>query len=63
MALGATYAAQGNQTKAQSEFARALELSPDNPSTLDKLAVTFALQGKHREAKELRRRAQLARGA
>jgi len=56
-ALGSALAAEGNHGDAQREFARALELSPDNPSVLNNLALSYALDGKHEMAEGMLRQA------
>lgn len=56
-ALGSTFAAKGNQHDAQVQFAKALDLAPDHPSVLNNLALSYALEGRHKEAEELLRRA------
>lgn len=56
-ALGSALAAEGEHAEAQREFARALELSPDNPSVLNNLALSYALDGKHDIAEGLLRQA------
>jgi Flp pilus assembly protein TadD len=55
--LGAALSAQGHQQAAQSELAKALALSPDNPVVLNNLALSYALDGKHTEAERLLRQA------
>lgn len=56
-ALGAALSAKGRQSDAQIELARALELAPDEPAVLNNLALSYALDGKAREAENLLRRA------
>ncbi|MCB1505054.1 MAG: tetratricopeptide repeat protein [Hyphomicrobiaceae bacterium] len=60
-ALGSALAASGDQTGAQREFAAALKLSPDHPSILNNLALSYALDGRHEQAEKLLRRAALAK--
>lgn len=59
-ALGAALSAGGNQKEAQAEFAKALALSPDQPSVMNNLALSYALDGKHDDAELLLRRAVIA---
>jgi Flp pilus assembly protein TadD len=54
-ALGAALSAKGDQKAAQAEFDSALKLSPNNPSILNNLALSYALDGKHAEAERLLR--------
>lgn len=54
-ALGAALSAKGDQVAAQTEFDSALKLSPNNPSILNNLALSYALDGKHAEAERLLR--------
>lgn len=56
-ALGATLSARGNQQAAQVEFSKALKLSPDHPSVLNNLALSYALDGNHDQAEQILRRA------
>jgi Flp pilus assembly protein TadD len=57
-ALGAALASRGKQQDAQLEFAKALALAPDQPSVLNNLALSYALDGKTAEAEQLLRKAQ-----
>jgi Flp pilus assembly protein TadD len=57
-ALGAALASRGKQQEAQVEFAKALALAPDQPSVLNNLALSYALDGKGAEAEQLLRKAQ-----
>lgn len=63
-ALGAALSAKGRQQDAQMELAKALRLAPDEPAVLNNLALSYALDGKSRQAEDLLRRAaaQRARG-
>ena len=45
-ALGAALASRGKQQEAQVELAKALALAPDQPSVLNNLALSYALDGK-----------------
>jgi Flp pilus assembly protein TadD len=54
-ALGAALSAKGDQQAAQAEFDSALKLSPNNPSILNNLALSYALDGKHAEAERILR--------
>lgn len=56
-ALGAAYAASGDQAAAQREFSAALKLAPDHPSILNNQALSYALDGRHEDAEKLLRRA------
>lgn len=56
-ALGSAHAASGDQAAAQREFSAALKLAPDHPSILNNLALSYALDGRRKEAEELLRRA------
>ncbi len=62
-ALGSTFAAKGDQNAAQGQFSKALELAPNHPSILNNLALSFALEGRHKEAEELLRRASTGKNA
>ena len=61
-ALGAALASRGKQQEAQVEFAKALALAPDQPSVLNNLALSYALDGKAAEAEQLLRKAQRSAG-
>lgn len=61
-ALGAALAARGQQKAAQAELSKALALAPDQPSVLNNLALSYALDGKAEEAEKLLRRAQRGGG-
>ncbi len=56
-ALGAALATRGKQQEAQTQFAKALALAPNNPSVLNNLALSYALDGKTGEAEKLLRTA------
>jgi Flp pilus assembly protein TadD len=56
-ALGSTLAAKGDQKNAQAQVAKALELAPEHPSILNNLALSYALQGRHKKAEDLLRQA------
>lgn len=55
--LGAALASRGKQQDAQAQFAKALALAPNNPSILNNLALSYALDGKAGEAEKLLRTA------
>lgn len=55
-ALGSALSAKGRQSEAQIELAQALRLAPDQPAVLNNLAISYALDGKTREAEDLLRR-------
>ena len=55
-ALGAAFSAKGQQQAAQAEFAKALQLAPENTGVLNNLALSYALDGKHAEAERLLRK-------
>ena len=61
-ALGAALASRGKQQEAQVQFAKALALAPDQPSVLNNLALSYALDGKAAEAEQLLRKAQRSAG-
>jgi len=61
-ALGAALASRGKQQEAQVELAKALALAPDQPSVLNNLALSYALDGKAVEAEQLLRKAQRSAG-
>ena len=54
-ALGAALASRGKQQDAQAQFAKALALSPNHPSILNNLAISYALDGKASEAEKVLR--------
>lgn len=56
-ALGAALSANGRQQDAQVQFAKALAHAPDQPSILNNLALSYALDGKHEEAERILRQA------
>lgn len=56
-ALGAALATRGKQQEAQTQFAKALALAPNNPSVINNLALSYALDGKTGEAEKLLRKA------
>jgi Flp pilus assembly protein TadD len=55
-ALGAALASRGKQQEAQVEFAKALVLAPDQPSVLNNLALSYALDGKAEDGEKLLRK-------
>jgi Flp pilus assembly protein TadD len=55
--LGVSTSAQGRQREAQQHFARALELSPNNPTILNNMAVSLILDRKVDEAEQMLKRA------
>jgi Flp pilus assembly protein TadD len=57
-ALGVAAASQGQQQEAQRYFWKALKLSPDNPTVMNNLALSFILDQKPTEAENLLKRAQ-----
>jgi Flp pilus assembly protein TadD len=61
-ALGAALASRGKQREAQAQFAKALALAPDQPSVLNNLALSYALDGKAAEAEKLLRKVAAAKG-
>ena len=61
-ALGAALASRGKQQEAQVQLAKALALAPDQPSVLNNLALSYALDGKVAEAEQLLRKAQRSAG-
>lgn len=56
-AYGAALSANGNQSAAQAELAKALAAAPGQPAVLNNLALSYALDGKHAEAERLLRQA------
>lgn len=56
-AYGAALSANGRQVEAQEQFAKALAQAPDQPSILNNLALSFALDGKHDAAEKILRQA------
>ncbi len=48
--LGVAFSSQGLQGEAQQQFNRALELSPNNPSVLNNLAISYMLDRKTEQA-------------
>lgn len=56
-AYGAALSANGKQQDAQAQFAKALANAPDQPSILNNLALSYALDGKHDEAEKILRQA------
>ncbi|HTH17385.1 MAG TPA: tetratricopeptide repeat protein [Magnetospirillum sp.] len=56
-ALGVTLDTQGRHAEAQAAYARALELSPDNPVALNNLALSLAQAGQLNDAIATLRRA------
>ena len=61
-ALGAALASRGKQQAAQVEFAKALTLAPDQPSVVNNLALSYALDGKVEEGEKLLRKAARSAG-
>ncbi|MFM1813877.1 MAG: hypothetical protein RLZ98_572 [Pseudomonadota bacterium] len=55
-ALGTALSAKGRQHDAQLAFAKALELSPENPVVLNNLALSYALASRSKQAESLLRR-------
>lgn len=54
-ALGTAYDQQGQYQKARQQYARALATDPQNPTVMNNLAMSYALEGNLKEAeKELR---------
>jgi Flp pilus assembly protein TadD len=60
-ALGVAAASQGQQAEAQSHFAKALKLSPGNPTVMNNLALSLMLDQKPTEAEALLKRAQASK--
>jgi Flp pilus assembly protein TadD len=60
-ALGVAAASQGQQTEAQSHFAKALKLSPGNPTVMNNLALSLMLDQKPTEAEALLKRVQASK--
>lgn len=58
--LGIAASAEGNQREAQRHFAKALELSPNNPAILNILAMSLILDRKLDQAETMLRRASKA---
>jgi Flp pilus assembly protein TadD len=56
-AYGAALSANGRQKEAQQQFAKALTAAPDQPSILNNLALSFALEGNHDAAEKILRQA------
>lgn len=56
-ALGTALATTGRQKEAQAQYSKALALAPDQPSVLNNLALSYALDGKIAEAEQLMRKA------
>ena len=55
--LGVAAANLGQQADAQKHFSRALELSPNNPTVLNNLALSYVLERRLSQAEELLQRA------
>jgi Flp pilus assembly protein TadD len=53
LGFGTALAAQGRQSEAQQQFAKALALAPENPAVLNNLALSYALDGKAADAERL----------
>jgi Flp pilus assembly protein TadD len=51
-AYGAALSAAGRQKEAQEQFSKALAAAPDQPSILNNLALSYALEGRHDEAEK-----------
>lgn len=62
-ALGVAAASQGQQRDAQRHFSKALKLSPDNPTVMNNLALSYMLDQKPTDAENLLKRAQAAKSA
>lgn len=60
-ALGVAAASQGQQRDAQRHFSTALKLSPDNPTVMNNLALSYMLDQKPTDAENLLKRAQVAK--
>lgn len=54
--LGIAASSQGNQKEAQRHFAKALEMSPNNPAVLNNMAVSLILDRKVDQAEAALRR-------
>lgn len=61
-AYGAALSAAGRQKEAQDQFAKALTAAPGQPSILNNLALSYALEGRHDEAEKTLRQASAASG-
>lgn len=60
--LGVAQSSLGNHPEARKSFARALELSPNNPAVLNNLGLSYILDGKLDEAADVLRRASMRSG-
>lgn len=60
-ALGSAHAAAGDFKAATAAFDEAQKLAPNHPSILNNMALALALEGRHKEAEPLLRRAAAAR--
>ncbi|MFN3867677.1 MAG: tetratricopeptide repeat protein [Hyphomicrobiaceae bacterium] len=60
-ALGSAHAAAGDFKAAAAAFDEAQKLAPNHPSILNNMALALALEGRHKEAEPLLRRAAAAR--
>jgi Flp pilus assembly protein TadD len=56
-AYGAALSAAGRQKEAQAEFSKALAAAPGQPSILNNLALSYALEGRHEDAEKTLRQA------
>lgn len=61
-AYGAALSAAGRQKDAQAEFAKALAAAPGQPSILNNLALSYALEGRHEDAEKTLRQASAQSG-
>jgi len=61
-ALGVALSLSGKQHEAQTQFAKALAIAPDNPTVLNNLALSYVLDGKADEAENLLRKVSSATG-
>lgn len=61
-AYGAALSAAGRQKEAQDQFSKALALAPGQPSILNNLALSYALEGRQEEAEKTLRLASAQTG-
>lgn len=61
-AYGAALSAAGRQKEAQAEFSKALAAAPGQPSILNNLALSYALEGRHEDAEKTLRQASAQSG-
>jgi Flp pilus assembly protein TadD len=61
-AYGAALSAAGRQKEAQEQFSKALAAAPGQPSILNNLALSYALEGRHDEAEKTLRQASAQSG-